>query len=65
MKKLVLKNWVEKVLQTLFALSLMSIICTADSEWSKEYFIFLLINILVFTISAKILKKYSKTIDID
>ena len=63
MKKLVLKNWVEKMVQTLFVISLMLIICSADSEWSKEYFIFLIINILVFVISAKILKKYSKTID--
>lgn len=62
MKRLVLKNWLDKTLKVLVMLSLMLIVCTIDNEWTSEYLIFLVINIITFVVSAKILIKYSKNI---
>lgn len=62
MKKLVLKNWLDKTLKVLATLSLMLIVCTIDSEWTSEYLIFLAINVITFVVSAQILIKYSKNI---
>lgn len=62
MKRLVLKNWLDKILKVLVMLSLMLIVCTIDNEWTSEYLIFLAINIITFVVSAKILIKYSKDI---
>lgn len=62
MKRLVLKNWLDKTLKVLAMLSLMLIVCTIDNEWTSEYLIFLAINIIAFVVSAKILIKYSKNI---
>lgn len=64
-KKMVLKDWVQKVLGGLVATAVMLIVTTADSEWSKEYFIFLGICILVMVGGAYLLNKYGTMDDID
>lgn len=62
MKKLVLKNWLDKTLKVSATLSLILIVCTIDSEWTSEYLIFLAINIITFVVNAQMLIKYSKNI---
>lgn len=62
MKKLVLRNWIDKILKIFTLISFSLIVCTIDSEWTCEYLIFLTINFIIFIVNSKILIKYSKNI---
>lgn len=62
MKRLVLKEKIQKIIEVLMMISLMLIISTIESDFTLEYLIFLGINIIVFGGCAKILLKFSKNI---
>lgn len=60
-KQSTLKKGIENLLLIITTLSFMLIITTIESNWTKEYLIFLLINVSVVVINTLILKKYGKS----
>ena len=64
-KRLVFKKWIDTIVKMLFVLSTLLIITTIDSDWSIAYAMFLGINCVIALTSFHLLKKYSKSIDID
>lgn len=48
------------VLGIIFAISMMLIITTIDSEWSIGYLIFLNVNVVLFVVSGLLLAKYGR-----
>ena len=61
-KRVYLKKWFERVLSIIACITFVLIVATIDSEWSKEYLIFLLINMSLFVSSSYLLINYSKDI---
>lgn len=64
-KRLVFKKWIDTIVKMLFVLSTLLIITTIDSDWSIAYAMFLGINCVIALVSFYLLKKYSKSVDID
>ncbi len=60
-KQLTLKKGIENLLLIITTLSFMLIMTTIESDWTKEYLIFLLINVSIIVINTLILKKYGKS----
>lgn len=60
-KQLTLKKGIENLLLIITTLSFMLIMTTIESDWTKEYLIFLLINASIVVINTLILKKYGKS----
>ena len=60
-KQLTLKKGIENLLLIITTLSFMLIMTTIESAWTKEYLIFLLINVSIVVINTLILKKYGKS----
>ena len=61
-KRVYLKKWLERVLSAIACITFMLIAITIDSEWTKEYLLFLLINMTLFVSSSYLLINYSKEI---
>lgn len=64
-KRLVFKKWIDTIVKILFVLSTLLIITTIDSDWSITYAMFLGTNCAIALTSFYLLKKYSKSVDID
>lgn len=60
MKKLVLKESVEKVLVIIMAISIVLLMTTLESQWTLNYGLFVVINVAIVTINGLILAKFSK-----
>ncbi len=60
MKKLVLKESVEKVLVIIMAISIVLLMTTLENEWTLNYGLFALINVSIVTINGLILAKFGK-----
>ena len=60
-KQLTLKKGIENLLLIITTLSFMLIMTTIESDWTKEYLIFLLMNASIVVINTLILKKYGKS----
>lgn len=60
-KQLTLKKGIENLLLTIITLSFMLIMVTIESDWTKEYLLFVLVNIGVIALNVAILKKYGKS----
>lgn len=60
-KQLTLRKGIENLLLIITTLSFMLIMTTIESDWTKEYLIFLLINVGIVVINILILKKYGKS----
>lgn len=61
-KRVYLKKWFERVLSVIACITFMLVATTIDSEWSKEYLIFLLVNMSLFVSSSYLLINYSRDI---
>lgn len=55
-----LKKGVQGVLVFIAVLSIVAIMTTLDSEWSIEYFTFVVINLAVFSATSLTLKKFGR-----
>jgi len=62
-RRLVLKESIVKVLFMIDCLAFMLIATTIESNWTKEYFIFFLVNVGIMVITTLILYKYSNVFD--
>ena len=60
-KQLTLRKGIENLLLIITTLSFMLIMTTIESDWTKEYLIFLLINAGIVVINTLILRKYGKS----
>lgn len=60
MKKMVFKKWLNDTLMGIGALAFMLIATTIESDWTKEYFIFVGINIAVMVVVALLLHKWGR-----
>jgi len=60
MKKLVLKESVEKVLVIIMAISIVLLMTTLESQWTLNYGLFVVINVAIVTINGLILAKFGK-----
>lgn len=60
-KQLTLRKGIENLLLIITTLSFMLIMTTIESDWTKEYLIFLLINVGIVVINTLILRKYGKS----
>lgn len=60
MESMKLRGWVKKVLVVALLMSLIFIATTIDSEFTKEYIIALVINLIVFIGSSTLLVKYGE-----
>ena len=60
-KQLTLRKGIENLLLIITTLSFMLIMTTIESDWTKEYLVFVLINVSIITINVKILKNYGKS----
>jgi hypothetical protein len=60
-KQLTLKKGIENLLLIITTLSFMLIMTTIESDWTKEYLIFLLINVGIIAVNTLILRKYGKS----
>lgn len=60
-KQLTLKKGIENLLIIITTLSFMLIMTTIESDWTKDYLLFLLINTLIITLNTIILKHYGKS----
>lgn len=60
-KQLTLKKGIENLLITITTICIMLIMTTIESDWTKDYLLFLLINTLIITLNTIILKHYGKS----
>lgn len=60
-KQLTLKKGIENLLITITTICIMLIMTTIESEWTKDYLLFLLINTLIITLNTIILKHYGRS----
>lgn len=60
-KQLTLKKGIKNLLLIITTLSFMLIMTTIESDWTKEYLIFLLINAGIVVVNTLILRKYGKS----
>lgn len=60
-KRVYLKNWVVKVLETLLALSIMFVMLTIESEWTLTYFVCVIVAFVIAFTSETLLLKYAKS----
>lgn len=62
MEKRIFKKWVNNLLVGIAFMSLFMLIITIDSEWTKEYFIFVAINLGLFAFGSLLLAKWGRPI---
>ena len=55
-----LNKTIQGVLEVMSTMTIILILTTIDSEWSRIYLFFVLINILVFIASATLLVKFGR-----
>lgn len=60
-KQLTLKKGIENLLLTITTISIILIMTTVESDWTKEYLLFVLINVGIIALNVSILKKYGKS----
>lgn len=60
-KQLTLKKGIENLLIIITTICIMLIMTTIESDWTKDYLLFLLINTLIITLNTIILKHYGKS----
>ena len=60
-KQLTLRKGIENLLLVITTLSFILIMTTIESDWTKEYLVFLLINVGIIVINTLILRKYGKS----
>lgn len=62
MEKRIFKKWVNNLLVGIAFIGIFMLIITIDSEWTKEYFIFVTINLGLFAFSSLLLAKWGRPI---
>lgn len=65
MKKRVFKKWLNNLLIGIASVSFVLIATTIDSEWTREYLLFLGSNFGLFVASALLLAKWGRPIEED
>ena len=60
-KQLTLRKGIEQLLIIITTICIMLIMTTIESDWTKEYLLFLIINSGIVTINVAILKNYGKS----
>lgn len=60
-KQLTLRKGIEQLLIIITTICIMLIMTTIESDWTKDYLLFLLINTLIITLNTIILKHYGKS----
>lgn len=60
-KQLTLKKGIEKLLIIITTICIMLIMTTIESDWTKEYLLFLVANCGIVAINVTILKNYGKS----
>lgn len=60
-KQLTLRKGIEQLLITITTICIMLIMTTIESNWTKEYLLFLVINSGIVIINVAILKNYGKS----
>lgn len=65
MKKRVFKKWLNNLLIGIASISFVLIVTTIDSEWTREYLLFLSSNFGLFVVSALLLAKWGRPIEED
>lgn len=60
-KQLTLRKGIEQLLITITTICIMLIMTTIESDWTKEYLLFLIINSGIVAINVAILKNYGKS----
>lgn len=60
-KQLTLKKGIENLLIIITTICIMLIMTTIESDWTKDYLLFLLINTLIITLNTIILKHYGRS----
>lgn len=60
-KQLTLKKGIENLLLIITTISIILIMTTIESDWTKEYLLFVLINVGIIALNVSILKKYGKS----
>ena len=60
-KQLTLRKGIEQLLIIITTICIMLIMTTIESDWTKEYLLFLIINSGIVTINVAILRKYGKS----
>lgn len=60
-KQLTLKKGIENLLIIITTICIMLIMTTIESDWTKEYLLFLIINSGIVAINVAILKNYGKS----
>jgi hypothetical protein len=65
MKKRVFKKWLNNLLIGVASISFVLIATTIDSEWTKEYLLFLGSNFGLFVVSALLLAKWGRPVEED
>lgn len=60
-KQLTLRKGIENLLIIITTICIMLIMTTIESDWTKDYLLFLLINTLIITLNTIILKHYGKS----
>ena len=65
MKKRVFKKWLNNLLIGIASVSFVLIATTIDSEWTREYLLFLGSNFGLFVVSALLLAKWGRPIEED
>ncbi len=65
MKKRVFKKWLNNLLIGIASISFVLIATTIDSEWTREYLLFLGSNFGLFIVSALLLAKWGRPVEED
>lgn len=60
-KQLTLRKGIEQLLIIITTICIMLIMTTIESDWTKEYLLFLIINSGIVAINVAILKNYGKS----
>lgn len=60
-KQLTLRKEIESLLLVITTISFILIMTTIESNWTKEYLLFVIINVSIIILNVITLKKYGKS----